>query len=160
MSIQSIQSQSQSSELYQIRKKTESQQAEQLQEQQVSQEVTQTDEYDKDNPVGEEVEGVYSVSYDDEGNMQVNYTQPAGKSGTQASGNAQSAGGAGQASETTDDSEDSEDIEEEIEKLKKQRDQIRQQLNKEQDENVKKSLRAQLQAIEAQIAQKTAQLQQ
>ena len=160
MSIQSIQGSTQSNELYQIHKKSELQQAEQ--EQLQAQEVTQTDEYDKDNPVGQEAEGVYSVSYDDEGNLKVNYTQPGEKSGTQSSGNAQSAGGTGQVSGTEESDSDSDDdsTEEKIEELEKQRDQIKQQLNKEQDEDVKKSLRAQLQAIEAQITQLTAQLEQ
>ncbi len=142
MSIQSVQSSTQNSELYQIRKRTEQQQAEQA-----SQVIAQTDEYDKDNPVGQEAEGVYSVSYDDEGNMQVNYTQPAGKSGTQSLG-------AGRASESE---ESDESTEKRIEELKKQRDQIKQQLNKEHDEEVKKTLRTRLQAVEAQIAQLTAQ---
>ena len=152
MSIQNIQSSTQNSELYQIRKQTESQQAEQVQAQQNVQEIsTQNDEYDKAVTVGEEPEGIYSVSYDEDGTLKVNYTQPAAKSDVKASG------GAVQSAESSEDS--SEDIEKEIEQLKKQRDQIKQQLNKEKDEEVKKSLRVQLQAIEAQIAQKTAQLQ-
>ena len=162
MSIQNIQSTAQNSELYQIHKKTEAHNEEQLQaEQQASQVqvIQQSDEYDTANPVGEEAEGIYSVSYDDEGNLQVNYIQPGGNSSSKAEG-VSSGGSAGQASaaEAAEESEESDDdTEEEIEKLKKQRDQIRQQLNKEQDENVKKSLRAQLQMIEAQIAQLTSQ---
>ncbi|MBQ7543366.1 MAG: hypothetical protein IJT02_00300 [Synergistaceae bacterium] len=147
MSIQALQGQAQSVGQYQIRKQTEEQKAEQVQVQQAVQEVAQSDEYDTANPVGEEAEGIYSVSYDEDGNLKVSYTQPAAKG--EAS---QSAGGAAQSSDDTDT------IEEEIEKLKKQRDEIKQQLNREQDEDVKKALRAQLQLIEAQIAQKTAQL--
>ena len=147
MSIQSIQGSTQNTELYQIHKQTESQQAEQAQFEQV----TQTDEYDKANPVGEEVEGVYSVAYDDEGGLKVNYTQPGEKSGTQSSGGTVQA-----ASPQESDSED-DSTEEKIEELKRQRNQIKQLLNKEKDEEVKKTLRTQLQAIEAQIAQLTAQ---
>ena len=150
MSIQALQGQVQNSAVYQIHKKAEAQNAEQVQAEQAVQEIAQqSDEYDKANPVGEEAEGIYSVSYDEDGNAKVKYTQPAAKSegaGVQAAGDTRSS-----------DSTDS--IEEEIEKLKKQRDQITQQLNKSQDEDEKKALRAQLQMIEAQIAQKTAQLQ-
>ena len=151
MSIQALQGQVQSDAAYQIHKRTEVHDAGQVQAEQSVQEVAaQSDEYDKANPVGEEAEGIYSVTYDSDGEAKVKYTQPAAKSGSEGA----------QASEETASTSSSDDTEEEIEKLKKQRDQIRQQLNKEQDENVKKSLRAQLQAIEAQIAQKTAQLQQ
>ena len=156
MSIQTIQSSTQNTELYQIHKKTEVWNSEQVQAQQAAQEIQQSDEYDTANPVGEEPKGIYSVSYDDEGNLQVNYTQPGGKSSAKSDG-ASSAEKTPQVS-GTQESEESSDVEEEIEKLKKQRNQIRQQLNKEQDENVKKSLRAQLQMIEAQIAQLTSQL--
>ena len=150
MSIQSIQNQAQNTELYQIHKKTEAQTTEQVQSEQAAQEVPQTDEYDKANPVGEEAEGIYSVSYDDDGSLKVDYKQPAAKS----EGAGQAAGGT-QAAETTDSDDDTE---EEIEQLKQQRDQIKQQLNKEKDEETRKVLRTQLQAIEAQIAQKTAEL--
>lgn len=156
MSIQNIQSTAHNSELYQIHKKTEAQNAEQLQEQQAVQEIQQSDEYDTANPIGEDPEGIYSVSYDDEGNLQVKYTQPGGKTDSKAEG-ASSAGGAAPVSGTEESEESSDDAEEEIEKLKKQRDQIKQQLNKEKDEDVKKALRAQLQMIEAQIAQLTSQ---
>ena len=156
MSVQNIQSTAQNSELYQIHKKTEAQSPEQLQEQQALQEIQQSDEYDTANPVGEEPEGIYSVSYDDEGTLPVNYTQPGGKSAAKSDG-ASSEGGTPQVSGTEDSEESSDDVEEEIEKLKKQRDQIKQQLNKEKDEDVKKSLRAQLQMIEAQIAQLSSQ---
>ncbi len=136
MSIQNIQSTVQNTELYQIHKKTEVQDTEQLQEQQAVQEVVQADEYDTANPVGEEVEGIYSVSYDDEGNLQVNYTQPGGNANAKSDGTS-SAGRAAPASGTEESEESSDDVEEEIEKLKKQRDQIKQQLNKEKDEDVK-----------------------
>ena len=155
MSIQALQGQAQSVGQYQIRKQTEDQKAEQVQVQQAVQEAVQVDEYDAANPVGEEAEGIYSVSYDEDGSLKVSYTQPAAKG--EAGGGAQ-AGGASQSAESTETDDDTETIEEEIEKLKKQRDEIKQQLNKEQDEDVKKALRAQLQLIEAQIAQKTAQL--
>lgn len=147
MSIQSIQSQAQNTELYQIHKKTEAQTTEQVQSEQIVQEVPQTDEYDKANPVGEEAEGIYSVSYDEDGSLKVDYKQPAAKSE-----------GAGQAAGGTQSAESTDDTEEEIEQLKRQRDQIKQQLNKEKDEEARKVLRTQLQAIEAQIAQKTAEL--
>ena len=150
MSIQSIQSSTQNSELYQIHKKTEAQNTEQVQAQQALQEIPQSDEYDTANPVGEEAEGIYSVSYDDEGNLQVNYTQPGGKADSKT-------GGAAPVSGTEESSEESSNVEEEIEQLKKQRDQIKQQLNKEKDEDVKKALCAQLQMIEAQIAQLSSQ---
>ena len=155
MSIQSIQNSTQNFELYQIHKKTEAKNSEQVQAQQASQEIPQSDEYDTANPVGEEAEGIYSISYDDEGNLQVKYTQPGGKTDSKAEG-ASSAGSTPKVSEM-EESEESSDVEEEIEKLKKQRDQIKQQLNKEKDENVKKALRTQLQMIEAQIAQLSSQ---
>ena len=151
MSIQSIQNSTQNSELYQIHKKTEAKNSEQVQAQQASQEIPQSDEYDTANPVGEEAEGIYSVSYDDEGNLQVNYTKPAGKAeGASSAGSTPKVSG-------TEESEESSDVEKEIEKLKKQRDQIKQQLNKEKDEDVKKALRTQLQMIESQIAQLSSQ---
>ena len=150
MSIQSIQNSTQNSELYQIHKKTEQQNIEQVQAAQV-QAIPQSDEYDTANPVGEEAEGIYSISYDDEGNLQVNYTPPAGKAeGASSAGSTPKVSG-------TEESEESSDVEKEIEKLKKQRDQIKQQLNKEKDEDVKKALRTQLQMIESQIAQLSSQ---
>ena len=153
MSIQSVQSQVQNAAAYQIHKKAEAQATEQVQAEQQVQQIQQADEYDKANPVGTEAEGVYSVSYDDDGNMKVSYSQPSGKSDVQAgeTGGAQAGGDASSAGDT-------DSIEDEIERLKKQRDQIKQQLNKAQDEEMKKALRTQLQMIEAQIAQKTAQL--
>ena len=154
MSIQSVQNQAQNTELYQIHKKTEAQNTEQVQSEQVVQEVPQTDEYDKANPVGEEAEGIYSVSYDEDGSLKVNYKQPASKTEEASQAEGGQAGG-GQAVSSTDSDDDTE---EEIEELKQQRDQIKQQLNKEKDEEARKVLRTQLQAIEAQIAQKTAEL--
>ena len=156
MSIQSVQSQAQNASAYQIHKtnkEAEAQATEQVQSEQAVQQVQQADEYDKANPVGTEAEGVYSVSYDEDGNMKVNYSQPSGKSDVQAgeTGGAQAGGESSSAGDT-------DSIEDEIECLKKQRDQIKQQLNKAQDEEMKKALRTQLQMIEAQIAQKTAQL--
>ena len=74
MSVQNIQSNIQTSEQYRIRKQTE-----QVQQPEQSQDVQQLDEYDKANPVGEEVEGIYSVSHDDEGNLKVDYRQPTSK---------------------------------------------------------------------------------
>ena len=74
MSVQNIQSNIQTSEQYRIRKQTE-----QVQQPEQSQDVQQLDEYDKTNPVGEEVEGIYSVSHDDEGNLKIDYRQPTSK---------------------------------------------------------------------------------
>ena len=82
MSVSNIQSEIQNAEQYKIRKQTEAKQAEELQAQQIQpvQKVQQVDEYDKANPVGEEAEGIYSVSHDDNGNLKVNYVQPGEKS--------------------------------------------------------------------------------
>ena len=159
MSIQNISSGVQNSELYQIRKRTDEQKVEQSQQAALSTEQVQADEYDKANPIGEEVEGIYSVSHDEDGNLKVDYKQPASKSddtgnsqgsGAKSQGSGQ-AGGAQATSSTESESEDDDDEEEEIEKLKRQRDQIKQQLNRETDEKVKSQLRAQLQNIEMQI---------
>ena len=161
MSIQNIQSQIQNTEQYKIRAKSESQQAEELQSQQVSQEIQQqVDEYDKANPVGEEVEGIYSVSHDEQGNLKIDYKQPESNKQTmsvKANEKTEDTGKAGGAAPTatTNEDDDDEDEEEEIEKLKKQRDSIKQQLNSETDERVKSQLRAQLQAVEMQIALKS-----
>ena len=162
MSIQNISSEVQNSELYVIRKRTEEQKVEQAQQVSVSTEQVQADEYDKANPVGEEVEGIYSVSHDEEGNLKVDYKQPASKSddtgNSQGSGSkSQGAGQAGGAPSATSTEESDDDDDEELEKLKKQRDQIKQQLNREQDEEVKAQLRVQLQNIEVQIALKSSQ---
>ena len=147
MSIQALQGQNIG--VYQIRKSEELREAGQVQAEQAVQEVAaQSDEYDKANPVGEEAEGIYSVTYDEDGQAKVKYTQPGAK-----------AEAAGSQAAVPASSESSDSTEQEIEALKKQRDQIKQQLNKSQDEEEKKALRAQLQMIEAQIAQKTAQLQ-
>lgn len=168
MNIQELQSSNQS-ELYRIRKntaqQTEAAEAEKISQQLTEQQPAQVDEYDKANPVGEEVKGIYSVSRDEEGNLKVNYTQPAESESksksenekdsekVQASGNSgksQGASGVQQTSETEDSNE------EEVEKLKKQRDAVKAQLRSEQDEAVKSQLRTQLQNIEAQIALKSA----
>ena len=146
MSVQNIMAGIGSTEQYKIRKQTEIQQSEENTT--VSQEIKKVDEYDKDNPVGEEVEGVYSVSHDEEGNLKVDYKQPASNS------NSKSEGASPAAASKTEDSSDDDDNEEELEKLKQQRDAIKQQLNRESDEKVKSALRAQLQAIEMQIALK------
>ena len=84
MSIQNISSAAQNTELYKIRKQTEETKAENIQQVSVSSEQVQTDEYDKANPVGEEVEGIYSVSHDQEGNLKVDYKQPVSKSEAQS----------------------------------------------------------------------------
>lgn len=143
MSVQNISAEIQNSEQYKIRKQSSTAQAEEISEQdgapQASQETHKVDEYDKDNPVGEEPEGIYSVSYDDEGNLKVDYKQPG-------------AAPAGTASAEENSSE--EDNEEEIKKLEKQRDILKQKLNREADENIRSQLRTQLQAIEMQIALK------
>ena len=168
MNIQELQSSNQS-ELYRIRKntaqQTEAAEAEKISQQLTEQQPAQVDEYDKANPVGEEVKGIYSVSRDEEGNLKVNYTQPAESESksksenekdsekVQASGNSgksRGASGVQQTSETEDSNE------EEVEKLKKQRDAVKAQLRSEQDEAVKSQLRTQLQNIEAQIALKSA----
>ncbi len=161
MSIQNIQPQIQNTEQYKIRAKSESQQAEEIQAQQAAQEVQQqVDEYDKANPVGEEVEGIYSVSQDEEGKLKIDYKQPESNKQTMSvkanekTEDAGKAGGAAPVATNTD--EDDDDDEEEVEKLKKQRDSIKQQLNNESDERVKSQLRAQLQLIEMQIALKSA----
>lgn len=144
MSIQSITQQVQDNEQYKIRKQT-AERSEQTQ----SVQPVQTDTYDKANPVGESVEGIYSVSKDDEGNMKVNYTQPAVKS----SGAGTGAGtGASQAVSTSSDSSD----DDELEDLKKQEEQLKAQLNRETDEGARQALRTQLQSIELQIAMKSA----
>ena len=156
MSIQNIQNGIQTDlEQYKIRKQNEVKQNEELQEQIQNQEVQQIDEYDKNNPVGEEVEGIYSISHDDDGNLKVNYRQPETKSteaetqGAKPSGNS---GGGINASSEDDSTED------EIEELKEQRDSIKQQLNRETDETVKSQLRAQVQSLEVQIALKSSSL--
>ena len=143
MSIQNINSSIQNnSEQYQIRKQTETQKVNEVQQQPTQEIQTQKiDEYDKNDPVGEEVEGIYSVSNDETGNLKVNYKQPEAK--TLQPVNVQQ-------SSSSDDSDD------EIEELKEQRDAIRQQLNRETDEAVKSQLRAQIQSLEVQIALKSA----
>ena len=176
MSVNNIQAGIQSSEQYKIRKQTETKQAEELQSQiqqaeQAAHEIQQFDEYDKDNPVGEEVEGIYSVSHDEAGNLTINYKQPASKIEDDDSENSNTmtikaneksdqpkAGGAAPAAsgtEETSDDDDDDDDEEEIEKLKQQRDALRQQLNRETDESVKAALRAQIQSLETQISLKS-----
>ena len=148
MSIQSITQQVQDSEQYKIRKQT-AERAEQTQQAQSQSQIQsetstpKTDTYDKANPVGEAVEGIYSVSHDDEGNMKVNYTQPAEKSS-----------GATPAPATTSTS--SSDSDDELEELKKQEEQLKAQLNRDTDESVKQTLRTQLQSVEVQIALKSA----
>ncbi len=168
MSIQNIQQSVQNVSEYKITKKKET---EIQQTEQIAQEIRQIDEYDKENPVGEEVEGIYSVSHDDEGNLKINYKQPASKNETQNGEDSESetmqvkanektdkaAGGAAPAASGSEEasSSDSDDDDDELEELKKQRDAIKQQLNREVSEDVKATLRAQLQAIEVQIALKS-----
>ena len=172
MSVNNIQTNAANIEQYKIRKQNETKQAEELRQveqaaQQAAQ-VQQVDEYDKANPVGEQVEGVYSVSHDEAGNLKIDYKQPTSKTeessensktmavkANEKTGEAQ--GGAAPATSSTEESsdDDDDDNEEEIEKLKQQRDAIKQQLNRETDENVKAALRAQLQSIEVQIALKS-----
>ena len=166
MSIQSVSSQVQSEELYVIRKKSEQVQesaksAEQVQEQTQVQ-AAQTDTYDKANPVGEEAEGVYSVSHDESGNLTVNYkptakseakaeSQTSGKTEQAGEGQPAQSGGAAPVTSSSDDDDD-----EELEELKEQRDALRQQLNRAADEETKQALRVQLQSVELQIAMKSA----
>ena len=152
MSISSITSQVKNAEQYVIRSAESEKAQSELQVQPV--EPVQTDEYDKANPVGESVEGIYSVSQDDEGNVKVNYTQPSEKTTkTEAKSEAGNAGNAKSAGSA--ESAESEDDEEEIERLKKQRDALKAQLNRETDEEVKRVLRVQLQNLESQIAMKS-----
>lgn len=150
MSIESITSQVKNAEQYVIRSEKEIKNSEQAVSSQTSQSIqpVKTDEYDKANPVGESVEGIYSVSHDDEGNLKVNYTQPPEKS----SGANTGAGAAPVASSGTTDSTDSD---KELERLQEQRDALKAQLNRETDEEVKQALRLQLQNVEAQIAMKS-----
>ena len=163
MSIESIASQVKNAEQYVIRSpKSEHVSSEQTSQASQTSQSAQTDEYDKSNPVGETVEGIYSVSKDDEGNLKVNYTQPSEKASqtgvkadAKADAGAKAGAGAGASSSTSTASEDSDD-DDEIETLKKQRDQIKAQLNRETDEEAKRALRVQLQNIEAQIAMKSA----
>ncbi|MBQ3402997.1 MAG: hypothetical protein IJG65_06470 [Synergistaceae bacterium] len=173
MNIETMQGNIQSAEQYKIRAKREAQTSEQAQEAQALQnaqqlqqaeqtsqvrQAEQVDEYDKANPVGEEVEGIYSLAHDEEGNLTVKYTQPATKSDdteettkTEAkSAKSEASSGAGASSATSATSSDDDD---ELEQLEQQRDALRQQLNREADENVKAQLRTQLQAVEAEIIQ-------
>ena len=171
MSVNNIQANVQNTEQYKIRKQTETKQAEELQSQiqqaeQAAQEIRQVDEYDKANPVGEEVEGIYSVSHDEAGNLKIDYKQPTSKTEdsqekketmavkANEKSNEPKGGAAPTATSSTDESSDDDD-DDELEKLKEQRDSIKQQLNREVDENVKAALRAQLQSIEMQIALKS-----
>ena len=177
MSVNNIQANVQNTEQYKIRKQTETKQAEELQSQiqlaeQAAQEIRQLDEYDKAHPVGEEVEGIYSVSHDESGNLKIDYKQPTSKTedsqekqdkketmavkANEKSGEAK--GGAAPAAKTDESSESdsSDDDDDELEKLKQQRDAIKQQLNRASDEETKAALRAQLQSIEMQIALKSA----
>ena len=170
MSVSNIQANVQSTEQYKIRKQTETKQAEELQQiqqaQQAAVEIQKVDEYDKENPVGEEVEGIYSVSSDESRNLKIDYKQPGSKTSdeketmqvkaNEKTDSAKSAGAAPAAGKTEESSEsDDDDNEEELEKLKQQRDVIKQQLNSAADEETKAALRAQLQAIEVQIALKS-----
>ena len=170
MSVSNIQANIQSAEQYKIRKQTEAKQAEELQQivqaQEAATEIQQLDEYDKENPVGQQVEGIYSVSRDSSGNLKINYTQPTSKTDEdsesknmtiKANENTEKAkgGAAPAAASSSEESDSSDDDDNELEKLKQQRDILKQQLNRESDENVKASLRAQLQAIEVQIALKS-----
>ena len=152
MSIQSINQQVQDNEQYKIRKQTaeRSEQTQQAQAQvQVQKETSspKTDSYDKSNPVGESVEGIYSVTHDSEGNMKVNYTQPSQRQSGGASGTS-----GVQATSTSSTSSD----DDELEDLKKQEEQLKAQLNRETDEGARQALRTQLQSVEMQIAMKSA----
>ena len=175
MSVESIQGTLQSSEQYKIRAKREAQtvrqteesqqasQVQQLQQEQRLQEqrAAETDTYDKENPVGVQAEGVYSLSHDESGNLKVNYVQPAKSDDTEEAGSAQPAkaessqGVSGAGGGTQAVSSASSDDDTELEELEQQRDAIRQQLNRETDENVKAQLRVQLQSIETEIALKS-----
>ena len=172
MSVENIQNTAQVSEQYTIRAKreahstnqvSESQQA--IQNQNVSGEsrVAEVDTYDKDNPAGVKAEGVYSISHDDSGKLRVDYVPVSEESEkSQAESESESSksnaglkteqpksSGAGSASVASSASSDDDELEE----LQRQKSEIQQQLNREQDENVKAELRVQLQNIEAQIIQ-------
>ncbi|MBR1657753.1 MAG: hypothetical protein IJ697_04725 [Synergistaceae bacterium] len=160
MNIQASQSSIQSSEQYRIRANKQEQQAQQIQQEQKIQELKAVDEYDKNNPVGEEVEGIYSVSHDEEGNLKVNYTQPASKSEstqkTESSSSDQKAeskpsSSPVQSSESSSSS--SSDNDDEIEELEKQKSALQQKLSRESDEALKAQIRNQIQAVEAEIIQ-------
>ena len=148
MSIESITSQVRNAEQYVIRseKSENSEQVSQDTHQQVQ--PSKTDEYDKANPVGESVEGIYSVSHDEEGTLKVNYTQPNESGRPSGTGAAPSASGSAESTE-------SDDNDEELERLEEQMKQLKAQLNRETDEEVKQALRVQLQSIETQIALKS-----
>lgn len=145
VSIDSVTSQVRNAEQYVIRseKSKNSEQASQDTHQQVQ--PAKTDEYDKANSVGEAVEGIYSVSHDEEGTLKVNYTQPNESGRPSGTGAAPSSSG----------STESDDNDEELERLEEQMKQLKAQLNREIDEEVKQALRVQLQNIETQIAMKS-----
>ena len=166
MSVESVQGNIQPSEQYTIRAKREAQSANQsgesqqaIQNQNVQNEprAAEVDSYDKGSPAGVKPEGVYSVSHDESGRLRVDYT-PAHET-SQADSESESSKpnrlleteqpktyGASQ-NESSTSSDD------ELEELQRQKNEIQQQLNREQDENVKAQLRLQLQNIEAQIIQ-------
>ena len=150
MSVSNIQADAQSLEQYKIRKQNETKQAEELQSQaqQPVQEIPKVDEYDKANPVGEEAEGIYSVSHDESGNLKINYVQPGSKSEASENRSAPTA-----TSESENDSDS--DTDAELEELKKQRDTLKLKLNSASDEETRAAIRVQLQAIEMQIAMKS-----
>lgn len=173
MNVDSIQS----SEQYVIRAKRQEQTAKQIQETkqaeqaqqiqqvqqiQAEQRAAEVDTYDRENPVGVQAEGVYSVSHDESGNLTVNYVQPTSKSDkSEASQSAKSESSQADSSAksgaaTSSVASASTDDDDELEELEQQRDAIRQQLNRETDENVKAQLRVQLQSLETQIALKSA----
>ena len=167
MNVQAANSSIQSSEQYRIRAKQQEEQAQQLQAGQSQEKSVSVDEYDKANPVGEEVEGIYSVSHDDDGNLKVNYIQPSSKDESSAktesvkSESGQSAEKSqGTAAAPSASSEDtSSDNEEKIKELEEQKNALQQKLNRENNEDVKAQIRTQILAVEAQIIQlKTAQI--
>lgn len=173
MSVESIQNTAQISGRYVIRAKREAQslsQAQELQKASQNQNVqnesraSEIDTYDKDNPVGVQAEGVYSISHDESGNLKIDYT-PKSESSEKSQADSESessksiaslkteqpkSSGAGSASEVSSASSDDDD---ELEELQRQKNAIQQQISREQDENVKAELRVQLQDIEAQIIQ-------
>lgn len=157
MSIQVTDNALQSTEQYVIRAKRQ-EQTRQIQEQQEQsqqvQQLKEVDTYDKENPVGEEVEGIYSVSHDESGNLKVDYVQPASKSNESEKINSSDtkSSGAGAVSSASNSNDDSDD-DDELKKLEQQRNALQQQINREQDEDVKAQLRNQLMAVEAEIIQ-------
>ena len=163
MSVESVQGNIQPSEQYTIRAKRQAQSATQSQESlQAAQNQNaanesrpaEIDTYDKDSPAGVKAEGVYSISHDDSGNLRVDYAPKSEDSETTPTSSESSSGLKSEQPKSAGTSQtSSSDDDDELEKLQRQKNEIQQQLNREQNEDVKAALRVQLQNIEAQIIQ-------